>query len=102
MNKLLFSLVFAIWMPVFLFGQKAPVRVFDARTGNPVAFAHVKATEPGAKQARFFVTDFDGKINLTIEKPTIDHVNAVKRAIGTARIILGSYHHFIERKHLRQ
>ena len=77
MKRILYTVVFAIWLPVFLFGQKVPVRVLDARTGNAVAFAHVKATETGAKQSKYFVTDFDGKISLTIEKPTIIQVTYV-------------------------
>ena len=77
MNRLLITVVFAICLPVLLFGQKAPVRVVDASTGNAVAFAHVKATETGAKQSKYFVTDFDGKISLTVERPTVVQVTYV-------------------------
>lgn len=41
-------------------GQNGNLRIVDNRTGNPVAFAHMKATEPGSKTSRFFVSDFDG------------------------------------------
>ena len=77
MKRLLFTVVLAIWLPVFLFGQKAPVRVLDASTGNAVAFAHVKVTETGSKQSKYFVTDFDGKVRFTIEKPTVVQVTYV-------------------------
>ena len=77
MKRLLFTVVFAIWLPVFLFGQKTPVRVIDASTGHAVAFAHVKATEAGAKQPKYFVTDFDGKFSLTVKKPTLVEVTYV-------------------------
>lgn len=77
MNRLVFTVVLALWMPVFLFGQKAPVRVLDGSTGKAVAFAHVKVTETGGTQSKYFVTDFDGKISLTIEKPTIVQVTYV-------------------------
>lgn len=53
------------------FGQKSELRVVDARNSNPVAFAHVKATELGSKTTRFFVTDLDGFIKAQVTKPTV-------------------------------
>lgn len=58
-------------------GQNGNLRIVDNRTGNPVAFAHMKATEPGSKTSRFFVSDFDGFVKLQISKPTIVQVTYV-------------------------
>ncbi|KAF0200579.1 MAG: iron complex outermembrane recepter [Bacteroidetes bacterium] len=76
--KILFGLVFiGIWLPMLLSGQEMPVRVVDSRTGKPVAFAHVKATESGSKTSRYFVSDFDGFVKFTIDRPTVFQVTYV-------------------------
>lgn len=76
--KILFGLVFiCFWLPKLLSGQEMPVRVVDSRTGKPVAFAHVKATETGSKTARYFVSDFDGFVKFTIDRPTVFQVTYV-------------------------
>lgn len=76
--KILFGLVFiGIWLPMLLSGQEMPVRVVDSRTGKPVAFAHVKATESGSKTSRYFVSDFDGFVKFSIVRPTVFQVTYV-------------------------
>jgi outer membrane receptor for ferrienterochelin and colicins len=64
-------------LAVQAFGQKSDLRVVDNRTGSPVAFAHVKATEVGSKTTRYFVTDFDGFIKTPVIKPMIVQVTYV-------------------------
>ena len=66
-----------VLLPALVLSQQEPVRVSDARTGKPVAFAHVKATELGSKSAKFFVTDYEGYIKFTLQKPTIFQVSYV-------------------------
>lgn len=77
MGRFFFIIILIVCIPVFIFGQGTTVRIVDARTGQPVAFAHVKAIEPGAKQAKYFVTDFDGHIGLQVKRPVIIQVTYV-------------------------
>lgn len=73
-----FPLLFLyIFLPVLCLAQVKPVRVVDSRTGTPVAFAHVKATEAGSKQAKFFVSDLDGYVRFSVTKPTVFQVTYV-------------------------
>jgi outer membrane receptor for ferrienterochelin and colicins len=77
MGRIILIIACFACVPLFIFGQGLTVRVIDARSGKPVAFAHVKASEPASKQAKFFVTDFDGRIELQVKKPTIIQVTYV-------------------------
>lgn len=66
-----FALFSGVLLLVFqALGQNGNLRVVDARTGNPVAFAHVKATESGVKTSQFFVSDIEGFIKFKVTKPT--------------------------------
>lgn len=77
MDRVLLIIACFVGLPVLIFGQAPMVRVLDARTGQAIAFAHVKASESGSKQAKYFVTDFDGHIELQVKKPTIVQVTYV-------------------------
>ncbi|MDY0104361.1 MAG: TonB-dependent receptor [Lentimicrobium sp.] len=77
MNKGLFIIACFLCLPVLIFGQESTVRVVDARDGKPIAFAHVKVSESGSTQAKFFVTDFDGNIELQVKKCMIVQVTYV-------------------------
>lgn len=69
-----------VYLAVLLFplcSAAQAVRVVDARNGSPVAFAHVKAVETGAKAARYFLSDEKGYIKYTLSKPTAFQVSYV-------------------------
>lgn len=59
------------------FGQKSKLRVVDARTGNPVAFAHVKVSPVGSAQARYYVSDTSGYTGYTVGVKSIISVTFV-------------------------
>ncbi|MBK6963243.1 MAG: TonB-dependent receptor [Bacteroidales bacterium] len=71
-------------------GQNTDLRVVDSRTGSPVAFAHVKVTEPGSKEAKYFVTDIDGFVKTRIAKPTILRITYVGYQAYNDTILPGS------------
>jgi outer membrane receptor for ferrienterochelin and colicins len=64
-------------LPLMVAAQAPPVRVVDARTGAAVAFAHVKATETGAKTAKYYLSDDDGMIRHNLVRPTVFQVSYV-------------------------
>lgn len=62
-----------VYLAVLLFplcSAAQAVRVVDARNGSPVAFAHVKVMETGAKAARYFLSDEKGYIKYALSRPT--------------------------------
>lgn len=71
MTKILLQLFIALLLPFAGMAQELPVRVVDARTGKPVAFAHVKATESGTTAPRYFVTGMEGEIRYILNRTTI-------------------------------
>lgn len=78
MHLIRLSLISGILLLVFqAVGQNENLRVVDSRTGTPVSFAHVKLTELGSGDQRFFVTDIDGHIKTSIVKPTVIRITYV-------------------------
>jgi len=46
------------------FGQSGGLRILDDKTGDPVPFAHVKATLAGSNQSHYYVSDVNGETGL--------------------------------------
>ena len=55
---------------VFAYAQTGNLQIVDTRNNQPVVFANVKATILKSGQVRYFITDTEGYIDLSIQSPT--------------------------------
>ena len=71
---ILYTLLFG-WLSVS--GQKAELYLFDLRSKDPVAFAHLQITYPGDRTHQTFATDMDGKAVIELKRTALIAVSAV-------------------------
>lgn len=69
-NYLKFAFATGLLLMILLVsGQNSELKILDYTTGEPVAFAHLKVTQIGSSQSKYFVSDVNGLTGLTVTIP---------------------------------
>ncbi|MCK9449080.1 MAG: TonB-dependent receptor [Bacteroidales bacterium] len=60
-----------------LLGQRAGIQLLDARSKEPVAFAHIQLSSSNGDRLQTLITDMDGKAEIQLANPVLFAVSAI-------------------------
>ncbi|OIP01851.1 MAG: hypothetical protein AUJ98_03080 [Bacteroidetes bacterium CG2_30_33_31] len=88
-------IIFLLLFTVKIYGQDDNIFLKDGKTGEPIAFAHVMLKNLSqADNISHFVSDINGKINISIKKKSLIHVSYIGYKILIDTIYKGKSYTF--------